>query len=209
MKKEISSSYTLSFICSENWDNMQPCGENKFCSQCQKEIVDFTNKTSQEINSILQEKTVSCGKFHHSQLNWAKMMLISGFLYSSEMYAQQKTPDNITKDSTSIGAQDIFMGVIVEPMAEYKDGQKALFQFIEDNIKFPDNLSNIEGTVYVGFTVDIDGKLTDFKIKRGVHPLLDAEAIRVLSLTSGNWNPTERNQKKVTSQFVFPIRFAL
>lgn len=209
MNNEILNKTTLSFICSEDWDKMQPCGANKFCHQCQKEVIDFTNNTPQEIAHILQKNTVSCGRFHRSQLNWAKMVLISGFLYGSEVYAQHTPPSSPTEDNISTDAKDTFFGTIVIPMAEYKGGQTALFKFIETNIKAPENLSNIEGTVYVSFTVGIDGNLYDLKVKRGLHPLLDAEAMRVLLLTSGNWNPMEENGKKVKSQFVFPIRFKL
>jgi len=69
-------------------------------------------------------------------------------------------------------------------MPEFPGGAPALRSFIAENITYPKiaRENGIEGTVYVKFVVNIVGKVQDAQIARGVDPLLDAEAIRVVNM---------------------------
>jgi outer membrane protein OmpA-like peptidoglycan-associated protein len=56
--------------CDENWDAMTQQGEGKFCSNCKKLVVDFSQMTNKELLGYFSVgKIVSCGRFHNSQLN--------------------------------------------------------------------------------------------------------------------------------------------
>ncbi len=72
---------------------------------------------------------------------------------------------------------------------------------------------NIQGRVSVEITVDTKGKITNTKIKQGVHELLDKEAIKAINkvIASGtkfNLAPNNDGQL-VASVFVVPIDFKL
>ncbi len=67
---------------------------------------------------------------------------------------------------------------------------------------------NISGRVTMSFTIEKDGSLTEVKVLRGVHPLLDAEAVRVVS-TSPKWTPGYQDGKPVRVTFTFPTIFML
>lgn len=55
--------------CPENWANMSPSQQGKFCQQCQKEVVDFTQLSTTEIEEFFQEERKGiCGRFEHRQL---------------------------------------------------------------------------------------------------------------------------------------------
>jgi hypothetical protein len=54
-----------------------------------------------------------------------------------------------------------------------------------------------------------NGELGKYKILRGVHSLLDKEALRVVKLTSGKWKPGWQNGKAVPVQFLLPVAFVL
>ena len=57
--------------CFENWEAMTPNTLGKFCGSCQKNVVDFTSKSTVEIQNYLienKEKRV-CGRFEASQLS--------------------------------------------------------------------------------------------------------------------------------------------
>jgi len=41
-----------------------------------------------------------------------------------------------------------------------------------------------QGRVIYSFNVDIDGSMKDFRLVRGLDPLMDAEALRVLQLVN-------------------------
>jgi hypothetical protein len=56
--------------CHENWDNMRPGEKGRFCSSCQKEVIDFTNMTDAEILRFVQGAPGNtCGSFFAEQLN--------------------------------------------------------------------------------------------------------------------------------------------
>ena len=91
--------------CSENWSQMSPEANGRFCSSCQKTILDFT---AMEDNEILQwfasQQGSACGRFRPDQLNRPMVSppekksrwrywhyLIAGLLFSSEVSAQTKS----------------------------------------------------------------------------------------------------------------------
>jgi hypothetical protein len=56
----------------------------------------------------------------------------------------------------------------VEEQPEFEGGQKAMFQFLAQNVKYPQEARKrgIEGSVYVGFIVETDGTISNIEIKR-------------------------------------------
>jgi hypothetical protein len=57
--------------CTEDWNKMTPDKNGKFCGSCQKSVVDFTNKTDDEIKDILfkYKDQKLCGHFKKSQID--------------------------------------------------------------------------------------------------------------------------------------------
>ena len=101
---------------------------------------------------------------------------------------------------------------VVEEMPEFQgDNTGAKFrQYIGNNLKYPDIAieNGISGKVFIEFVIDKDGSMTNIAIKRGVDPILDKEAIRVIK-SSPNWKPGKQRGQNVRVQYTFPINFAL
>lgn len=99
---------------------------------------------------------------------------------------------------------------VVEQMPEFPGGDAARVRFLQENMIFPQlaKESGITGTVYITFVVGRDGKLSGFKILRGIGGGCDEEAIRVLKMMP-NWIPGKQGGKNVPVQFNLPIRFTL
>lgn len=97
---------------------------------------------------------------------------------------------------------------IVRPT--FKGGQEALFQFISKNVQYPEKAKskNIEGIVFVGFTITKEGKVTKINVKRKVNEELEKEAIRVIK-SMPDWNPGTKDGKKVNIEMVVPISFKM
>ncbi|RZL43589.1 MAG: hypothetical protein EOP00_22455, partial [Pedobacter sp.] len=56
--------------CSQNWEEMENRGENKFCLSCNKSVTDFTGYTNAEIIKILSNtSSETCGRLTQTQLN--------------------------------------------------------------------------------------------------------------------------------------------
>lgn len=103
---------------------------------------------------------------------------------------------------------DVF--VLVEQMPEFPGGQDSLYKFIGATILYPKEAkeNSIEGKVYVNFTIEKDGSINEVKVIKGVHPLLDEEAVRVVE-SFPKWKPGKHKGKKVRVSFNIPLNFVL
>ena len=96
---------------------------------------------------------------------------------------------------------DVAVGEVL-PSPSFPGGQSALITFLKENIKYPEQAikDSIEGNVVVSFNVESDGTITNAQVVRSLHPLLDAEALRVVKLMP-KWEPGS------LSQYYLPIYF--
>ncbi len=92
----------------------------------------------------------------------------------------------------------------------FPGGEKAMYDFIKENLKYPDVCQQIgaQGTAYVQFIVDKTGKIRDAVVKNKVHSLLVAEAIRVVNVMPA-WMPAEKQGKKINVRLTLPVQFKL
>ncbi|MBK6950547.1 MAG: energy transducer TonB [Crocinitomicaceae bacterium] len=97
-----------------------------------------------------------------------------------------------------------------EIMPEFIGGADALEDFIKKNIVYPPDAKakGIQGKVYIQFVVEKDGTVTNEVVRRGVNPLLDAEALRVAKLLPA-FKPGTMRGKKVRVRYTLPIVFSL
>ena len=100
--------------------------------------------------------------------------------------------------------------VIVEEMPSFPGGTEALFKFIYENIEYPrDALENaIEGNVVVRFCVTYQGKIEQSEVIRGIHPSLDAEAVRIIKKLP-TWNPGKQAGNPVNVWYTLRVQFKL
>mgnify|MGYP003671976748 FL=1 len=103
---------------------------------------------------------------------------------------------------------DVF--VIVEQMPEFPGGQDSLYKFLGANIVYPNKAKKdgVEGKVYINFTIEKDGSINEVKVLRGVHPLLDEEAVRVVE-SFPKWKPGKQKGKTVRVSYNLPLNFVL
>lgn len=98
--------------------------------------------------------------------------------------------------------------VFEEPQiyAEYIGGGYAeANKFIQENLRYTEDMGCITGVVRVEFFVDTLGQVNDVKISRGISAAADAEAIRVIQLLS--FIPGKFNGKVVETKMYWPVRF--
>lgn len=98
----------------------------------------------------------------------------------------------------------------VDNMPEFPGGDLGLRKFIAKAIKYPEIAveRSIQGRVFVKYTVNKDGSVSDAKIARGVDVSLDKEALRVI-MSLPKWKPGMQNGKAVRVSLMFPITFQL
>ena len=112
------------------------------------------------------------------------------------------------EEQKSAVTDDVF--VVVEDQPQFPGGNGALMKFLTENIIYPKeaHANGIQGRVICNFVVMKDGSISDLQIVRGVDPLLDAEALRVLGLMP-DWKPGKQRGQNVNVRFTLPIVFSL
>ena len=126
-----------------------------------------------------------------------------------EAEARKYLAENCKKtDEKSTEAKETLEGCDVLP--EYPGGMEELFAFLAKNIKYPvpAQQADQQGRVIVRFVVEQDGSITDLEVLKGVSPLLDAEAVRVVK-SMPRWTPGKQKGQNVRVQFVLPVTFRL
>ncbi len=100
--------------------------------------------------------------------------------------------------------------VSVEQMPEFPGGMEALRKYIADHIKYPEiaKENEIEGTVVVKFIINRDGTVSKVSVIRGVDPVLDSEAVRVVR-TLPKFKPGMNCGRRVKVWFTLPVVFKL
>jgi protein TonB len=85
-----------------------------------------------------------------------------------------------------------------------------LVRFLQENLIYPKSARDVglEGQVYMGFTVEKNGRMTNFTILRGAVPVFDNEVSRVIKLMP-KWKPKKNNDNYVRGYYQIPITFAL
>lgn len=87
---------------------------------------------------------------------------------------------------------------------------ESFLKFMFKNIKYPKQASrmNIEGKVFVQFTVSKDGTMKDIKVVRGLGYGCDEEVLRVMQMPY-KWTPGKQRGEPVNVQMILPITFKL
>lgn len=99
---------------------------------------------------------------------------------------------------------------VVEVMPIFPGGNEALMKFLSNEIKYPDESvkKGDQGRVIVQFVVNKDGTIADLKVVKGVTPLLDAEALRVMG-EMPKWTPGMEKGEPVRVKYTVPVMFRL
>ena len=116
-----------------------------------------------------------------------------------------------TLESSMINIAQKFFGnefsvnVIDKEKAKFKGGDENDFaKWVARNMKYPRDARDkgITGRVICSFVVDTDGKVIEVEVVRSAHPLLDKEAVRVVS-SSPKWTPAELMGKKLKQSTLY------
>lgn len=99
---------------------------------------------------------------------------------------------------------------VVEKMPSFPGGDAELLKYIATNIKYPkeSQVNGEQGRVICSFIVGRDGSVNNPEVLRGVTPLLNEEAVRVIN-TMPRWNPGMQRGKAVAVKYTVPITFRL
>jgi TonB family protein len=126
--------------------------------------------------------------------------LLSILLLSTVNVSAQTTTNN------SKGEKQIFQ--YVELMPEFPEGD--VLSYLQQNIRYPADAvqKKIEGRVSLRLLITSSGDVSDVTVIRGVDPILDEEALRVVT-NMPKWKPGMQNGKTVDVYYTLPVSFRL
>ena len=121
--------------------------------------------------------------------------------FSTDVVIRFKSPDQVLSETPY---------VVVEEMPMYPGGDVELLKYIAKNTKYPEAAkeAKVEGRVIIRFIVTKEGNADGVSILKGVHPLLDEEAVRVVSTLKG-FEPGKQGGVPVNVWYMVPITFKL
>ena len=111
------------------------------------------------------------------------------------------------ENANSIAENDTILAV-VDKEPEFPGGNAARIEFIQQNIKYPEDAqrNKLEGKVNIQFVVSSIGQIIQAKVVKKLSPSLDEEALRVIN-SFPRWIPGELNGKKVPVYRVMQVTF--
>ena len=123
-------------------------------------------------------------------------------------YANISMPDKcFTTDEVTIKDTET-PHYVASPRPEYIYGKSVLVEHILKNARYPKDAKKdkAEGIVLVQVIVEKDGSFSDATVIQAVHPLLDAEAVRVVN-TLSCFIPGKVNKEPVRCYYQIPVAF--
>lgn len=151
-----------------------------------------------------------------SILEYDGMERIAEFLYNYSVKLING-PKPVFRYSDELKTKPSLEGVFPYSECDYKpsflgstDPSVFLKKWVYVYLRYPDRAlrDGIQGRVLVDFVIDEKGKVRDVKVRRGVDPDLDDEAVRVIS-ASPDWKPGRIRGQKVKTQISIYVEFRL
>ncbi|MFM1771265.1 MAG: hypothetical protein RLZZ71_407 [Bacteroidota bacterium] len=97
-------------------------------------------------------------------------------------------------------------------MPEFPGGVSELYEYLQDNIYYPEQMKNlgIEGTVYVSFVIEEDGSISRVAVERGIENGEELNKIAIKAIQKmPNWIPGRSGNTSVAVKQTIPIQFSL
>ncbi|TGD81793.1 energy transducer TonB [Hymenobacter wooponensis] len=203
--------------CPEDWQQMTPVALGHHCTQCDRVVLDFTASTQVDLAAAFQNSPDGrvCGRFRPEQLaprpllrQKLRRFLVALLLVCGLGLSGQEALAQVRKAGQQAASPQQQPYGYVEQMPVYKGGQEAMMKFMAANVHWPDDAPvDVSGRVFVKFQITETGAVRDVQIVKGLHPALDAEAVRVVKLFDGKFTPGEQNNRPVSVGYTIPIAF--
>lgn len=156
----------------------------------------------------------NCKEVSYNLDNPSNILLHSSIEYVETrniVYYSDNAADKNKNFNESVGTKDAEkIERSVDKVASFPGGLQTMMNYLNRSIKYPKSCKDagIQGRVTVSFVINKDGSIQNVEVVRGVHEILDAEAIRVVK-SMPKWTPAEKNGQKVRSKYSLPINFSL
>ena len=122
--------------------------------------------------------------------------------WAEDAFAEELEGSNLSNSWVDEDGETIYKKTEVPP--EFVGGKDALFNYISNNIKYPEDVQR--GNVYIAFVVTKEGTIRDTRVVKGINERCDKEALRLIK-NMPKWDPGMQEGKIVSSVYGLPIIF--
>jgi TonB family protein len=182
----------------------------------QKNIANITNNFN---FSPLKKRIIMMNKAKTKNIGLIKYLLILPAAFALIFLSTAGTTTSSVSDYIDVESntveiitpmQDDPVFVVVEEQPEFPGGDAAMMQWLNENIRYPviAQENGIQGRVITNFIIEKDGSISDVQIVQGVDPLIDREAVRVVS-SMPKWQPGKQRGEVVRVRYTLPVVFRL
>ena len=139
--------------------------------------------------------------------NWNDELIILSDTKASETLGIKVEYIDVEKED-DFNPDSIYRVTEVSP--QFPGGSQALYDYLKENVNYPAQCreAKIQGRVLINFLVEKDGSIKNASVLKSAHPLLDAEALRVIS-EMPNWKPGMEHGTPVRVLYTVPVNFRL
>jgi TonB family protein len=191
-----------------------------------KRIIMMTRKRSRTLTNLkmlmtLPVITLLLISFSTSSTDESLITSISGPAYYIDPYPSLPPPPVINAEPNTSGTTIVSRinsspetekepYVVVEKMPVFPGGDSELLKYLDQHTRYPESAiaNNITGRVIVRFCVTETGSVAKTAVFKGIDPLLDAEAIRVVSSLPA-FHPGYEEGVAVPVWYMVPVTFSL
>jgi len=174
-----------------------------------------TGELHSKQNEINNLKEGHCIWYHKNGKKWAEGNYkfdkpYGPYFWFDENGNQKSTQifEGIESEVSSDSTEHIY--TFVDQDAEFPGGFEAMMQYMVQNFTYPKDASEkgVQGTVYVQFVIEKDGRVSNVKISKGLSQSVDEEAIRLIR-SMPHWKPALLNEKPIASYYQIPLKLEL
>lgn len=169
------------------------------------------------IKMLNKKRTRSVGKVKYlALLPLAAGLLLVNNIDAMARVVNEKVVAIIQPSSVEMGTpivvtpDDDPVFTVVEEAPQFIGGSAALLEYIAKNVQYPVEAQQkgTQGRVQTCFIVEKDGSISNIEVLRGIDPLLDKEAVRVIS-NMPKWKPGKQKGQVVRVKYTVPVTFRL
>lgn len=173
------------------------------CPKCEAEVRYLEEQLKQR---RMKGKMITLTGISAGMLSMLPLSAAAQEMQSTDSIIVQTTDSTISDTSEE---EDFVLPGVIETMPEFRNGGIAgLMRFLEKNIRYPNPEPGIQGSVILQFTITKDGSVADAKVLKGIHPLFDKEALRVVN-SMPQWAPGMIRGKAIEMKYTLPIHFKM
>jgi TonB family protein len=124
------------------------------------------------------------------------------------LFHKTSTADTVKQEVIS-GGDTVKMVLDHPPLYLGTDNDRGMALY--KNLRYPTEAKekNTQGKALIAFTIDAQGKTSNFRIKKDLANGCGEAALHAVQLMEGEWAPAELNGKPVTVEYEFPVSFTI